>query len=104
MKPWQIVTLWKRLLPTAKYVWQMLLIPGKYSGLFNLFLPQRRVIQTLAGKSSCRTIGRNARAWAKYCQSLGTICKIKEGKQFATLTDIITKAWAGKTTKEYKVF
>jgi hypothetical protein len=25
-------------------------------------------------------------------------------KQFATLTDIITKAWAGKTTKEYKVF
>ncbi len=29
---------------------------------------------------------------------------IKEGQQFATLTDIITKAWAGKTTKEYKVF
>ena len=29
---------------------------------------------------------------------------LKEGKQFATLTDIITKAWAGKTTKEYKVF
>jgi hypothetical protein len=28
---------------------------------------------------------------------------IKEGEQFATLTDIITKAWAGKTTKEYKV-
>lgn len=26
-----------------------------------------------------------------------------EGQQFATLTDIITKAWAGKTTKEYKV-
>ena len=39
MKPWQIVTLWKRLLPTAKYVWPMLLIPGKYSGLFNLFFP-----------------------------------------------------------------
>lgn len=28
---------------------------------------------------------------------------IKEGMQFATLTDIITKAWAGKTTKEYKI-
>lgn len=29
---------------------------------------------------------------------------IKEGQQFASLTDIVTKAWAGKTTKEYKVF
>jgi hypothetical protein len=29
---------------------------------------------------------------------------LKDGVQFATLTDIITKAWAGKTTKEYKVF
>jgi len=29
---------------------------------------------------------------------------LKEGQQSATLTDIITKAWAGKTTKEYKVF
>ena len=29
---------------------------------------------------------------------------LKEGVQFATLTDIITKAWAGKTTKEYKTF
>ena len=29
---------------------------------------------------------------------------LKEGQQFASLTDIITKAWAGKTTKEYKVF
>ncbi|MCO5247523.1 MAG: hypothetical protein M9887_01025 [Chitinophagales bacterium] len=28
---------------------------------------------------------------------------IKEGLQFATLTDIITKAWSGKTTKEYKI-
>lgn len=28
---------------------------------------------------------------------------LKEGVQFATLTDIITKAWAGNTTKEYKV-
>lgn len=28
---------------------------------------------------------------------------LKEGHQFATLTDIITKAWAGKTTKEYKI-
>jgi hypothetical protein len=28
---------------------------------------------------------------------------LKEGGQFATLTDIITKAWSGKTTKEYKV-
>ena len=28
---------------------------------------------------------------------------IKEGIQFATLTNIITKAWAEKTTKEYKV-
>ena len=27
----------------------------------------------------------------------------KEGMQFATLTDIITKAWSDKTTKEYKV-
>lgn len=28
---------------------------------------------------------------------------LKEGTQFATLTDIITKAWADKTTKEYKI-
>jgi hypothetical protein len=28
---------------------------------------------------------------------------LKEGQQFASLTDIITKAWAGKTTKEYKM-
>ncbi len=28
---------------------------------------------------------------------------LKAGVQFATLTDIITKAWADKTTKEYKV-
>jgi hypothetical protein len=28
---------------------------------------------------------------------------LKEGQQFATLTDIITKAWSDKTTKEYKV-
>ena len=28
---------------------------------------------------------------------------LKEGKQFATLTDIITKAWSDKTTKEYKM-
>jgi hypothetical protein len=28
---------------------------------------------------------------------------IKEGVQFATLTDIITKAWSDKTTKEYKI-
>lgn len=27
---------------------------------------------------------------------------LKKGQQFATLTDIITKTWAGKTTKEYK--
>lgn len=29
---------------------------------------------------------------------------LKEGMQFATLTDIITKTWSGKTTKEYKIF
>ena len=28
---------------------------------------------------------------------------LKEGIQFATLTDIITKAWSDKTTKEYKM-
>ncbi|NCB43579.1 MAG: hypothetical protein EOM59_13315 [Clostridia bacterium] len=28
---------------------------------------------------------------------------LKKGVQFATLTDIITKAWSEKTTKEYKV-
>lgn len=28
---------------------------------------------------------------------------MKEGMQFATLTDIITQAWSGNTTKEYKV-
>ena len=28
---------------------------------------------------------------------------LKEGVQFATLTDIISKAWSGNTTKEYKV-
>jgi hypothetical protein len=28
---------------------------------------------------------------------------LKEGIQFATLTDIITKAWSDKTTKEYKI-
>jgi hypothetical protein len=29
---------------------------------------------------------------------------LKEGIHFATLTDIITKAWSDKTTKEYKIF
>ncbi len=29
---------------------------------------------------------------------------IEEGVQFATLTDIITQAWSGKTTKEYKKY
>ncbi len=29
---------------------------------------------------------------------------VKEGMQFATLTDIITQAWSDKTTKEYKQF
>jgi len=29
---------------------------------------------------------------------------LKEGQQFAALTDIITKNWSGKTTKEYKTF
>jgi hypothetical protein len=28
---------------------------------------------------------------------------LKEGQQFATLTDIISKSWSGKTTKEYKI-
>lgn len=28
---------------------------------------------------------------------------LKEGPHFATLTDIITNAWAGKTTREYKI-
>ena len=28
---------------------------------------------------------------------------LKEGVQFATLTDIISKTWSGKTTKEYKI-
>ena len=29
---------------------------------------------------------------------------VKEGKEYALLTDIITKAWSGKTTREYKQF
>ncbi len=29
---------------------------------------------------------------------------IEEGQQFATLTDIITKTWSGRTTKEYKQY
>lgn len=29
---------------------------------------------------------------------------MQEGQQFATLTDIITKAWSEKSTKEYKNF
>ena len=28
---------------------------------------------------------------------------VQEGQEFATLTDIITKTWADKTTKEYKI-
>lgn len=28
---------------------------------------------------------------------------MKEGSQFATLTDVISNAWSGKTTKEYKM-
>lgn len=28
---------------------------------------------------------------------------LKEGTQFAILTDIISKAWSDKTTKEYKI-
>jgi len=29
---------------------------------------------------------------------------VKEGQQYATLTDIITREWSGKTTKQYKSF
>jgi len=29
---------------------------------------------------------------------------VEEGVQFASLTDILTKAWSGKTTKQYKQF
>jgi hypothetical protein len=29
---------------------------------------------------------------------------VKKGQEFATLTDIITQAWSGKTVKEYKEF
>jgi hypothetical protein len=29
---------------------------------------------------------------------------LNEGQHFATLTDIITRSWASKTTKEYKIF
>ena len=29
---------------------------------------------------------------------------VKEGQQYATLTDIITKEWSGKTTRQYKDF
>lgn len=29
---------------------------------------------------------------------------VKEGQQYATLTDIITRAWSGKTTKQYKQY
>lgn len=29
---------------------------------------------------------------------------VKQGQEFATLTDIITQAWSGKTVKEYKQF
>ena len=29
---------------------------------------------------------------------------VKEGKQYASLTDIITRGWSGKTTKQYKQF
>jgi len=29
---------------------------------------------------------------------------VEEGQQFATLTDIITKTWSGKSTKEYKQY
>jgi hypothetical protein len=29
---------------------------------------------------------------------------VKKGQEFATLTDIITQAWSGKTVKEYKQF
>ena len=29
---------------------------------------------------------------------------LKEGQEFATLTDIITKAWSDKNTKEYKKY
>ena len=29
---------------------------------------------------------------------------VKQGQQYASLTDIITRAWSGKTTKQYKLF
>lgn len=29
---------------------------------------------------------------------------VKKGQQYATLTDIITKEWSGKTTRQYKAF
>ena len=29
---------------------------------------------------------------------------MKQGQQYASLTDIITKEWSGKTTRQYKQF
>ena len=29
---------------------------------------------------------------------------VQEGQQYASLTDIITKSWSGKTTKQYRQF
>lgn len=29
---------------------------------------------------------------------------VKQGQEYASLTDIITREWSGKTTKQYKQF
>jgi hypothetical protein len=47
--------------------------------------------------------GKSLRMNARLTGRAGKKRGLKAGVQFATLTDIITKTWAGKTTKEYKI-
>lgn len=57
----------------------MLLIPSSYFGLSNQFLPQKQSLSNNGWQRNGIT-----------------------GQQYASLTDIITKEWSDRTTKEYK--
>ena len=117
----------------GKYLKQMSPIQSSFLGLFNLFHPQKaepfklwlaKVAKERLDEMSDPELSID-RALKQYLelgysqnwinQRLKSIeirkeltdewqrVGVKQGTEFATLTDIITKTWADKTTKEYKI-
>jgi hypothetical protein len=66
---------------------QMLLTQNNYSGLYNQCLQRLKSIEVRKELTD---------EWEKR--------SVQKGQEFAILTDDITEAWSGFTTREYKKF